>query len=666
MSEPNYCLFYKHDRVLSGWIKEIRKNKYVILPEQGSEWTGSANQMAYSWKGEEPVGDVTAYLEKRMNGARKLAESLDLVTMHELCEPGDTFNLDDLAAMFLDEDEGWNRAALFLAIRNDGLYFQQKKMQYVSRSEEEMEKLLEARRKKEEQEKKLETEKLWAEQMKRSERPEIPEEDRANWNDFVSRLEKFAVYLDKSQEKKYFTSLLALNMADPLLLEQKLIQLLDLAGCPCSWGELKLRRTGVSREFPPVLQKEAEALLQKDVFEGLFDLETRDERELDVYSVDNEDTRDYDDAFSVSIDGDQMILRVHIADVAGFVPFDSKLFENALERISSVYTLKEIFPMFPASLSEERFSLTEGQDRPVMTFSWVYNSELEVIDSGIYRSVIRVRKNLTYDEADQFIENSEHGFDLLQKLTEVNKQIRIENGALDLNRKEVILDISEPESIRISKVRENTLASEIVQELAIMANHQAGSYCRDNELPALFRVQPPYQVSKNLPEGEKPALKDLQIKPARLTLEPSEHSGLGLDIYLQATSPIRRFADLVCQWIIFNHLSEQDLPFQEESLLSWAQRAETTQKEYLQVERELIRHWKIKYLSQHESDTFAVEKQRQMRSGDFLILFEDLQLLQEVNLALVPEQERFNMKLNRIDTKLHRLSGIPVDLPDQA
>ncbi|NQU63467.1 MAG: RNB domain-containing ribonuclease, partial [SAR324 cluster bacterium] len=344
----------------------------------------------------------------------------------------------------------------------------------------------------------------------------------------------------------------------------------------------------------------------------------------------------------------------HIADVASYIKKESLLFQKCEDRVSSLYTVKKVLPMIHPDLSENIFSLCEGYDRPVLTFEAQIDGKGKIGATHIYRSVINVNQNLTYEDVDEAIICKDLFWTEVWQFCLGLKAVRIENGSLELERMEIKLDISDPDSIKIKEIRENTPSNVLIQELAVFANHQAASFCKQNSLLCLFRNQPPYTVSKELAEDEKPTLQDIQIQPARIGTLPEGHSALGLDCYMQVTSPIRRFLDLINQGVIFSRLAGVDSGYISDELLTWARQGEEIQREYASIERRLLNHWKIKYLAQHQDEIFDAQMIRTLRNGKSLINILKVQLFVDCVMDEVPA-DTFQIVLDLVSPKYDRV-----------
>ena len=103
--EHQYCLLYKNDRLQFGWIRESKKNRFVVVPEQGQEITCSQSRLEHVWKGQniEEQKKALSFLRSRSQVLIEQSSNIELDVIHELCEPGNSYTLDELAENFLDE-----------------------------------------------------------------------------------------------------------------------------------------------------------------------------------------------------------------------------------------------------------------------------------------------------------------------------------------------------------------------------------------------------------------------------------------------------------------------------------------------------------------------------------------------------------------------------------
>ena len=282
---------------------------------------------------------------------------------------------------------------------------------------------------------------------------------------------------------------------------------------------------------------------------------------LNVFSIDDDDTLDIDDALSIERLGDGTLrLGVHIAAPAAAISIGSPLETEARHRATSVYIPEMRIPMLPTILSENALSLMEGQKRASITFFMTFNSDFTQISSEIIPSYIRSGHRLTYDIAEHLIEDGNDVLSdeirLIQEITEVSAANRRANGAIDIDLPEYKLTYSEADDTYHLKPIDPVMMSRLlVAECMILANHAAAEFCDMHDIPALYRIQPPpvsvpsQETLDSLPNDMMRAYALRRcMQPAASSMTPGPHAGLGLDKYLQATSPLRRYTDLIAHY----------------------------------------------------------------------------------------------------------------------
>ena len=243
----------------------------------------------------------------------------------------------------------------------------------------------------------------------------------------------------------------------------------------------------------------------------------RDIRDRFVFTIDPVDARDYDDALSIEIEDGLVHLGVHIADVSGYVPFDSALDYDARRRGCSVYLVDRVIPMLPEELSNKLCSLVPGQDRLAVTVDVVLRTtDAHVERFDIYPSIITSDARLSYDQAQALIDSSETDLlvrfkeqaapfgaivlddeairalkvkiDAAKRLSERLYQRRAAAGCMEFDRVEAraILDENnDPIGIRY---RRRTDATKLIEEAMILANHLVAKWLTERSMPCIYRT----------------------------------------------------------------------------------------------------------------------------------------------------------------------------------
>ncbi len=275
-----------------------------------------------------------------------------------------------------------------------------------------------------------------------------------------------------------------------------------------------IKQFNLPYEFPNNVEEEAKLVSQEKV-----SLKNRkDLRELEIFTVDGEDAKDLDDAINVekNIDG-TYTLGVHIADVSNYVREGSMLNAEAVIRGTSVYMLDRVIPMLPKELSNGACSLNQKEDRYAISVIMKINKEGKVIDSDIFKSVIKVTKRMNYHDVTTIINRNENlvnnsvntnkkldknntkkvlqdnepyfeHFDRMRELAEILKNRRIKDGylSLDIPESKITLDTNGV-PIKIEEY-ETTIANEIIEQCMLTANETVAETFYWLNAPFIYRV----------------------------------------------------------------------------------------------------------------------------------------------------------------------------------
>ncbi|MBP1547115.1 MAG: RNB domain-containing ribonuclease, partial [Oscillospiraceae bacterium] len=257
----------------------------------------------------------------------------------------------------------------------------------------------------------------------------------------------------------------------------------------------------VEVEFPLAVQDEARhisgmKITDKDIYSRL------DLRDEIIFTIDGADTKDIDDAISVSRTENGYALGVHIADVSHYVKRDSELDKDAFLRGTSIYYANKVIPMLPKELSNGICSLNPNEDRLAFSCLMELDSEGKCVKHKFSKTVIRSRVKGVYSEVNEILENRENipaelseKYDglidtifLMQELAEILTANKLKRGAPQIDTPECKLDINENEvCVNVSR-RERGKAELIIEEFMLMANESAARTARENEIPFVYRV----------------------------------------------------------------------------------------------------------------------------------------------------------------------------------
>ena len=323
-----------------------------------------------------------------------------------------------------------------------------------------------------------------------------------------------------------------------------------------------------------------------------------DLRNVETITIDDEDTRDIDDAFSIECLDNGYCLGIHIADVAEFIPQGSKLDKEAHTRAITVYLPDRNIEMLPLEMSWDICSLVAGQDRMAVSILIYLDSNYEITDYKIAETVINVKRRLSYDEADTLI-SSDPVLNRCSIISDNFQKKRISNGALMLSTPELKIKVDKDKNIKIKKISSESSSRIMIAELMIISNNLFARYFKEKNIPMIYRTQE-VEAGIKLPPAYDPIFmrKNKGLwKKAEATIKPLPHSGLGLPVYTQMTSPIRRYADLIVHRQLKEVLHSGNPLYTEADMQNIIIFSEQMLNMANIIQRQTNRYWLLKYLN---------------------------------------------------------------------
>lgn len=415
-----------------------------------------------------------------------------------------------------------------------------------------------------------------------------------------------------------------------------------------------VKNFGLPLEFEEKVLNQAQRVAA-DVSEA--DRQNREDlRDVRMVTIDGEDAKDLDDAVSVSKEGENYLLGVHIADVTNYVQENSALDKEALKRGTSVYLVDRVIPMLPHTLSNGICSLNEGVDRLALSCIMTVNPKGEVIDYRIVESVICVDRRMSYTSVKKILEDkdkSECGkyeefipmFVLMEELAGILRAKRKKRGFIDFDFPEtkIILD-KDGHPTEIKPYERNT-ATKIIEDFMLLANETVAQHFYWLELPFVYRIHDnpdPEKILKlctfisNFGYGMKTSKEEVHpkeiqkllfkiegtpeealisrltlrsMKQAKYSVESSGHFGLACPYYCHFTSPIRRYPDLQIHRIIKEQirgrLKDNRIQHYQEILPQVADHSSKMERRADEAERETDKLKKTEYMEAHIGERFV-------------------------------------------------------------
>jgi exoribonuclease-2 len=591
--------------------KRIKK-RVKAINEKGRELRFSEEKLL--WQHPSQATGIEDWEEKLTNiqaQVSSLRNDIDISLLWETALELEISEIKDLADLYFGDNVTTEHlAALWQVLAKDRLHFKRRSQEWEPRTAEQIEELKTQREREQARAKAQALAYEWIQKMAKIPIPAFPHFLKTQHEDengtfqimpvpedilpFVERLESWL----RGDVDKIVEELVERTAATVKLTPRELIfEILQKIGHIPLDADRDAIVGGLRAEFTELVTEAAQAVQpwQPASMQPITDVE---------FSIDDDDTREVDDALSIERDGSRWKITIAIADPASIIHRGDTLDKEAMRRGTTVYLPTQTIFMLPPHISCDLASLTAGLLRSSVVIRVWMDDQGKITESHINREAIRVLKRLDYIESDRLIEQGEtETAQQLRNLLTCAKHLRTQrlaDGAFSLQRPEYKISV-ENNQIMVTMLEKDSPSRLIVAEMMVLANHLAAKYAYRHQIPLIYRVQdrPLEPITAEMmtdPLGFQKARR--LLGRSSLSLQPGGHSGLGLSMYTQLTSPLRRFADLVMQRQLMAHLVGEQLPYDREELLKVLETAERTTRESRSIEGEAKRRWLMQYLKQ--------------------------------------------------------------------
>jgi exoribonuclease-2 len=369
------------------------------------------------------------------------------------------------------------------------------------------------------------------------------------------------------------------------------------------WNEdenIRLRAEQVPVEFTDQSILEAAEAANRPVSGDPEDL-TR----MEAVAIDSVTTRDVDDALSLVEHEDGPEMGVHITDMSHFLEHGSFLDREIRHRATSIYLPDLTVPMAPPILSEQAASLTPGRAQPVISLLIRFDKELRIRSYRVTKALAKVSERLTYEIADERIADPATKESRMYEIAMAMRRARLESGAVIFKDPEIYIYLDEKNQIQVMKRDRESPSQILVSESMILANHLFASFLKERHCPAIFRRQPEPGEKIELNEKYDP-VQSFQAKRllgrGEVGISPARHATLGLDCYITATSPLRRYPDVISQRQIKSMLETGEPLMTGDQLEDILAVISGPLERASLMERERRRYFLLKYLKQRKHE----------------------------------------------------------------
>jgi exoribonuclease II len=581
-SNPKYLgtlvEFLDEGRLKPGLVVREQAN-HVTVAEAGGRERSIARDLIMLRHTDQKVtrDNLVAVVDTLRAEHAQLAAELDLNLLWEVVrEQGRSFTAEELAELFFGRRAASATSAMLEALFNDRLYFVRRHMEFVAREAEQVERLrVQYDKVRLRSEASRHTRNLIRGVLEDGLMP--PADEAAP---LVAELRR---YLDNPfTRNRDLTAMIEAAVSDITPAEAAFEILERLGAAPP--GPRFVIIGGVRTGFSEAALAEANQV----------DAPTREAGDdTTAVTIDDDDTIEVDDALSCDplADGGLRI-RVHIALVADFVAQHGPMDKEAAMRATTVYLPEATIRMLPDRISSDAASLIAGQERHVLTTDVQISAAGEITGYSIYPSRIKIAARLSYDACDRMLlsESDTTQAVALRRMHEAALKLRDRRraaGALLIHRREPKIKVNSNGEIELTLIDNLSPSRQLVAELMVLSNYAAARWAADNRVPIIYRVQP-------IVGG------DFAAQRPRLSLHPEFHAGVGLDYYAQASSPIRRYMDLVLQRQLLAALAHPpSIAYQADELLTVLANAEAAEADGKELERRAKRYWTLRYLERN-------------------------------------------------------------------
>ena len=334
-------------------------------------------------------------------------------------------------------------------------------------------------------------------------------------------------------------------------------------------------------------------LSTKSATEGLSSPPEEDRTEIPgfSYAIDNEGSTDPDDA--VAYDG--KYLWVHIADPASTVMPDSSIDKAACQRGATLYIPEGAARMLCEDCLED-YALGLKEKSRALSFRILLNSDGGIEECQVMKTIVNV-KRLTYQEADKIKDSDELKplFDIARK----NIERRSKSGAVQITMPEIQIRLEGEEKKVVITNHPHTESSEMIREMMLLAGEGAAKFAFRNNIPFPFVSQEAPTIPEDIPEGLAGQFRLRRcMRKRNVGVTPGMHSGLGLALYSQVTSPLRRYSDLIAHQQLRAFIDGKKL-MDKDTMLMKISEGDAGAMAAKKAERNTNMHWTLVYLLQN-------------------------------------------------------------------
>jgi exoribonuclease-2 len=595
MESGNIVEYIDRQKIMCAVVLEVKNQRLRLLTESNREVNLSVNRLAHTC---ETRIDLSMGRHKMVDALKEIVgRRKALISYVDIKELWEVLNTEqewiDLKTMtefcFPDSPNDDHESAVVRAFFKNRYYFKFQRDRFFPNTQDQVERRIAHEREVARRNRIIQEGGDWLANVMNDNDPLIPEDKL----EILDQLKAFYLFGKENENYDLIKGILARAGIDP---DEELFNVLVKFGVFLENENLDFYRYNISTVFSDDVNQHASRLIGST--QDFLDTKHRkDLTMLPLMTIDGQATLDFDDAISLEDYGDHFRLGIHIVDVGHFVRKGDIIDQEALSRGSSIYMPDQKIPMLPSSLAEDLCSLKAGQLRPAISILVNLGRSYEINDFEITPSLIKVAQQLTYYDVNLIADDNDDII-ALRKIAEKFRLERLSAGAIQITLPDIHIWIGDDGEITVSRINRESPGRMLVSEIMIMANWLMAKFLAEHNVPAIYRSQAPPR--ERLYRGNNGTLFQNCMQRKLLSRfilnpEPEKHSGLGLDAYVTATSPIRKYFDLVTQRQI-RSVFGMEKPSTREEINDILQILEQPMSHVAKIQYNRHRYWLLKYL----------------------------------------------------------------------
>lgn len=423
----------------------------------------------------------------------------------------------------------------------------------------------------------------------------------------IESLESYAIDACKNDDQKRTAGLILKTMGLAKTASSAINLLIDIGYFPVHVN-LELLKLDIETDHSEEVKAAAESLLAESPDPD--ELIRKDLTHLKVYAIDVDEADELDDALSATrLQDGRIRVWIHVADPTRFLHPGNVVDRAAMKRGTSIFLPTATYPMFPEKLAMEGMSLEQGEICHAVTVAVVLRSDGSIAEFSVDNTIIKPTYMLTHESASELLNldlAEEADLKLLSEAATSRWKWRCQQGATDAASLETRIKVPNPENLEpvINLYVENQTdpTMRLVSEMMILCGEVIATYGSRNNIPLPYRGQPQSNIDTStfahLPEGPVRSAAIVRImRAAEFDFRsPIRHGLLGIPGYVQFTSPIRRYLDLLAHYQVKSVIRGESPPFSAGQLEGIAATINMNTRVARKLSNSSLRYWIIEFL----------------------------------------------------------------------